>query len=113
MNVAALRGRLADRNLARGTHQGQWQSPHKQAGHTTVLTDHRDRRNLLQCRSHPHTTSNDHPECCSAAHQSCHSSRLQSLGVNELTVCGLCGLSLRWLPMSAVVSIEVCTSQDS
>ena len=45
MNVVTPRGRLADRNLACGTHQGQWQPPRKQAGHTTVLIDHRNRKN--------------------------------------------------------------------
>ena len=64
MNVAALRGRIPDRNLARGTHQGQWHPPRKQAGHTTVLTDHRNHRNRLQCRSHPHRHS---PNCQDAA----------------------------------------------
>lgn len=54
-NGTAPGGRFADRNLACGTHQGQWQELRAQAGHTAVLTDHRDHKNILQCRSDPHT----------------------------------------------------------
>jgi hypothetical protein len=80
MNGVNLRVRLADWNLARGTHQGQqYFESAAETGRTHDCTDKRCKiaKKLLQCRGHPHMPLIRRKDAAPQLSQSCRSSMLQ------------------------------------